>query len=137
VRAARARFGPGARRHAGILLDIMYDHALARDWTRFADEPLGQFADRSAQALAAAGRWFGPPGAPVPHRFVALLVSYGTEAGFRLAVERTAQRLRRPQGLLDALAEWPRHQADAGADLAALLPDLERAARAFLAGPVG
>lgn len=48
VQAARAGFEPGARRYAGILLDILYDHCLALDWARYSDEPLAAFAQRGA-----------------------------------------------------------------------------------------
>ena len=46
VRAARERMPPPFRRYAGILLDVWFDHCLARDFARWSDEPLGTFSDR-------------------------------------------------------------------------------------------
>lgn len=43
VRAMREHFPDGRRRYAGILLDVYFDHLLARDWTRYSDVPLDAF----------------------------------------------------------------------------------------------
>jgi len=43
VQAARERVSPERRRFAGILMDVFYDHFLARDWHRFSNQPLGHF----------------------------------------------------------------------------------------------
>ncbi|MEX1829604.1 ACP phosphodiesterase [Luteibacter sp. CQ10] len=45
VRAARERMPAPFRRYAGILLDVWFDHCLARDFARWSDEPLGAFSD--------------------------------------------------------------------------------------------
>ncbi len=37
VAAARARLDPPSRRFAGVLLDVWFDHFLARGWDRFGD----------------------------------------------------------------------------------------------------
>ncbi|HVF34220.1 MAG TPA: ACP phosphodiesterase [Candidatus Saccharimonadia bacterium] len=52
VVAARARFEPPLRRYAGILLDVWFDHVLARDYERFAGEPLAPRLARVYAALA-------------------------------------------------------------------------------------
>ena len=43
VLAAKSRFRPQTRRFAGILLDVYYDHLLARDWDRYCAQPLPAF----------------------------------------------------------------------------------------------
>jgi acyl carrier protein phosphodiesterase len=128
VQAARERFGPGTRRYAGIVLDLLFDHVLAQDWTRYSAEALPDFADRAAADVAAARRWFVHAGRPVPRPipFSALLVSYRDERALERAVERTAQRLRRPLGLIDAMAGWRGHIPRLRADLPELLADLRR-----------
>jgi acyl carrier protein phosphodiesterase len=50
VVAARALFERPYRRYAGILVDIWFDHLLARDWPRHADGALPDFS-RQVQAL--------------------------------------------------------------------------------------
>lgn len=128
VQAARRSFGPSTRRYAGILLDVLYDHALARDWDRYSSEPLGEFADRAAAAVAAEGRWFERALHRAPRResFGALLMSYRDESGIELALRRTAARLRRPEGLLDAMAGWHAHLPGLRRDLPELLAYLQQ-----------
>ena len=45
VAAARALFAPPYRRYAGILLDMWFDHCLARDFARWSALPLARFSD--------------------------------------------------------------------------------------------
>jgi acyl carrier protein phosphodiesterase len=132
VVAARGRFPPGARRYAGILIDVLFDHLLAADWAAYSDEPFDAFTARAAADVAAAGPWFerageSPPGA---RAFAALLASYRSAAGIELALRRTAGRLRRPQGMLDAMALWPAHLPLLRTDLPVLLAELRTLAHA-------
>lgn len=128
VARVRAGFPPGARRFAGIVLDLVFDHALARDWSAFSAEPLAQFADRAGHAVHDGAAWFEHAGESVPDaaRFSALLQSYATPAGIDRAIRRTADRLRAPDGLLRAAAEWQRHLPRLREDLPVVLADLER-----------
>lgn len=130
VRAARERFAPGARRYAGILLDILFDHALALDWPRYSPESLDDFAHRAAREVETEHRWFARAGGSTPRAlpFTQLLVSYRSETGFERAVARTAQRLRRPEGLLLAMEGWRETLPGLREDLPRLLEDLSRAA---------
>jgi acyl carrier protein phosphodiesterase len=43
VRASCALISPARRRFAGILVDVFYDHFLARHWQRFTDQSLVAF----------------------------------------------------------------------------------------------
>src|ERR1700757_3569476 len=74
----RAAWPEGARRYAGIVLDLVHDYALALDWPRYSPQNLPLFARRCAQALAAEREGFrlahtAPPSA---WRFRRLLLSY-------------------------------------------------------------
>ena len=126
VQAARSHFQPGARRYAGILLDVLFDHVLAQDWPSYSGESLPDFADRAARAVAGEGRWFEHAGqtAPRADRFAALLLSYRLPSGIELALRRTAGRLRRPQGMLDAMTGWRELVPALRGDLPVLLDDL-------------
>jgi acyl carrier protein phosphodiesterase len=52
VAAARRLFAPPFRRYAGILLDVWFDHLLARQWARFGEGDLADFSDRVRALLA-------------------------------------------------------------------------------------
>ena len=41
--ASRARMSPARRRYAGVLVDIFYDHLLARDWSQHHPQALGPY----------------------------------------------------------------------------------------------
>jgi acyl carrier protein phosphodiesterase len=133
VVAARTEFGPGARRYAGIVLDLLHDHALALDWSEFSEESLEAFAQRSAQALAAEHTGFALAGkdAPPQDEFRRLLLSYATGAGMDRAVCRVASWLRKPEGLIGAAEGWRERLAAARQRLPLLLEDLRRAAVEF------
>lgn len=52
VAAARRLFDPPWRRYAGIMLDVWFDHCLARDFGRWSDWPLEVFSVRLQHRLA-------------------------------------------------------------------------------------
>ena len=51
VTAARALFDPPLRRYAGVLLDIWFDHLLARGWPVYSQESLDEFSRRVRDLL--------------------------------------------------------------------------------------
>jgi acyl carrier protein phosphodiesterase len=136
VAAQRAGFGPGARRYAGIVLDLLHDHALVLDWARYSGEPLNLFARRAAQAVAAEQEGFRLAGISPPPawRFRRLLLSYGEAGGIDRALRRVASRLQRPEALLEAGQNWRARLPLVRGNLPQLLVDLRTAAVSF-AGP--
>ena len=126
VVAARETFAPGARRYAGILLDLLFDHLLAQDWPQYGAQSLSEFADRAAREVNRGQPWFELAGhaVPEPVPFSALLQSYAAERGIERAIRRTARRLRLPQGMLDAAAGWRTRLPRLREDLPIVLADL-------------
>ena len=97
VLAAKSRFRTVTRRFAGILLDVFYDHLLARDWARYCVQPLPEFV---AHFYADAERFrarFPPDFARAFTYMVAddWLGSYREFAGVSLTMRRLG--LRRPK----------------------------------------
>ena len=133
VVAARSAYPAGARRYAGIVLDLVHDHCLALDWPRYSPENLALFARRAAQALAAEGEGFALAGSSAPSawRFRRLLLSYVREGSIDSAVRRVASRLKQPQGLIEAARDWRAHLPQARSNLPRLLEDLRAAAIDF------
>ena len=138
---ARALFPDGQRRFAGIVLDVYFDHLLARDWSRWngaaADAPaLEDFAARVYRVLL--GNLVALP--PRLQAIAPRMAAHDWLGGMRHRgnVERTvraiAARLSRGGDTLIACAQdLPRHEAivDAAFEqlLPALLADLDPAAR--------
>jgi acyl carrier protein phosphodiesterase len=133
VRASRARVAPPHRRFAGIVVDMYYDHFLARDWDAFADEPLAGFTARVYAVLHAHQ-------ARLPERLRRIapsmarldwLGSYRHVEAVHAALDRMGERLRRGDALLGAgEALLPRYAA-LRADFHAFFPELVRYARAY------
>lgn len=137
VVASRARVGSTHRRYAGILIDMYYDHFLARYWADFHDEPLIEFSAR-IYALLERRR------AELPEtlRFIAprmaardWLGSYAAVENIGRALEGIGTRLRRGNALIGADADLRRDYAGFEADFSAFFPDATRFARGEL--PVG
>lgn len=135
VAAARGRFPDGTRRYAGIALDLLWDHLLAEAWADLHDVPFDDFVDHAAREVARQSDRFVAAGGPALDgaKFGALLKSYAVPSGLQRAAQRTAQRLRHPDGLLGAMAGWPDRLAELRPALPLLLKDLERAGREFTA----
>lgn len=51
VAAARRLLPPPYRRFGGILLDIWFDHELARDFARWSEQPLARYSDELRELL--------------------------------------------------------------------------------------
>jgi acyl carrier protein phosphodiesterase len=134
VLAAKARLAPPYRRYAGILLDMWFDHCLARDFARWSAVPLASFStdlrgllhDREAQLP------------PALQRFLAYMQSHDLPAAYARpqvlgrALAGVGQRLQRANPLADAL---PVLQAQASAldgHFEAFFPELQAFARSWI-----
>ena len=138
ARRARRRFEPPFRRYAGVLLDVWFDHLLARDFGRWsAHETLRAFADRchgvllQAVSSPAAAAW--PPAFAVyVHRLARHdgLVAYARAAHAEAVLERIGTRLRRANPLAIALPVLESLEAPLQRDFEELMPGLMAYARA-------
>ena len=52
VDVSLSRFSLTRRRYAGIVLDVFFDHCLARDWALYADRPLELFTSDVYRVLS-------------------------------------------------------------------------------------
>lgn len=130
VTAARMRFG-GLRRYAGIVLDVYFDHCLAREWSRWSDIPLDDFSARVYRVLKE-HRDILPPRlqAIAPHMAEHdWLGSYRQRASVDRAVRGIATRLsRNGDRLVACLSVLRKNKADIDATFETFFPDLITAA---------
>ena len=131
VRAACARFPVERRRYAGILLDLFFDHCLARHWDDYADEPLGGFSARVYRVLDAEPQLPGRL-AQIAPRMAAQdwLGSYREFAVLERVLLNMQRRLSRPEGLDGALIELERLYPALLEDFRRFYPELMAFARA-------
>lgn len=137
---ARALFGAGRRRYAGIALDVYYDHCLARDWARYSALPLDAFtAGFYAYLLSRHEELPGRLHAIAP-RIAAhdWLGSYRQRGSVDQAVTRIATRLsRNGERLVECLDDLRTHEAQIAAGFERFFPQLVEyvpQARAAVAG---
>jgi acyl carrier protein phosphodiesterase len=123
-RRSKARVSSTRRRYAGIMIDMFYDHFLARYWSEFHDDPLAQFSARVYEIL-------GRRQAELPPRLQAMIPyiaqgdwfgSYAHWNSIDAALNRISRRLTRGTPLIDAAAELQEHYIELEADFRAFLP---------------
>ena len=131
---SRRRLPPPYRRYGGVLVDVFYDHFLARDWRRYSPaEDLDSFVHRTYRTLS------NPPAEPPPRLQRALprmiredwLRSYVTEDGVDLTLKRISRRVSRANPLPDGASQLALHYAGFAADFAEFYPSLIRHATGF------
>lgn len=115
---SRNRISPQRRRYAGVLVDIYYDHLLAREWASHHPLPLKLFNSEVYRRIDAR---LGDLPADA-HRVLRLLASedwlssYATPEGIADVLARMSRRIRQPNpllgGELEMLAEIEGFQDD-------------------------
>lgn len=94
VKASKDRLRPKYRHYAAVIVDIFYDHYLAKNWAQFHSMPLADFADQSYAIINAhhailpeETRYMLPY--MVNHNW---LVSYATGEGIQRALSGMSRR---------------------------------------------
>lgn len=124
-RCSRARISPERRRYAGVLVDIFYDHVLARDWVRFHPAHLPSYCQSVYRQIEFRLDQL-PESAGFAMRLMARedwLQSYAELDGIADVLSRMAQRARRPNPLAGGEAEFLADPAGFTADFECLLAD--------------
>ena len=126
VVAARALFDPPLRRYAGIVLDVWFDHLLARSWQRYADESLHAFSQRVRDLLDSRAAQLPPRMCDFARYLRAhdLPEAYRDTATIAAVLDGLSQRLRRANPLKDALPILQARTAMLDRTFAAFFPDL-------------
>ena len=104
---SRARVSPERRRVAGVMVDMFYDHFLARHWDRFHGVPLEHFSAAMYALMEANGGLLPPRLAAILPRMRESdwLGSYRSADVIAMALDRMAHRLRRANPLTGSGAE--------------------------------
>lgn len=126
VKASRRRINTRYRYLAGVMIDVFYDHFLAKHWAEYSDQPLDDFADEVYRSFHSYQGYL-----PGMARFVIgrmsierRLESYVELRGMEETFVRMAFRLPRPEMLLGAAGQLTEHYDGLDADFQAFFPDL-------------
>lgn len=134
-RTSRNRIAGARRRYAGIIIDLCYDHFLARRWARHAPLPLDEFTAGVYAALARHRALLPPRLARLAPRMAAQdwLASYRDLEALGAALDGIATRSPRSAPLAGAIEDVRRHHRALGDDFDAFFPDLAVYASAWKA----
>ena len=135
VAEVRAGFESPWRRYAGILIDVHFDHVLARDWPCYAHEPLSDFSQRVAGLLERNQTWLPPDLNRFAHyfRMHGLFAAYAQRDTIEQVLRGISGRLRHANLLGEAApALWAR-AGELDAAFARFFPELENFANRYRA----
>jgi len=130
----RARSGPHWRRYSGVILDVLFDAMLVRNWSRYHTTPLAQFG-KDIDALLIARR------ADLPARLVgfslwARQVGLWTRYDEHAMLDDIFMRLARRHGRLEPLASGTKllneRETEIEQTFNLVFPELQARAYAFL-----
>lgn len=131
VRRSLQRLDPSYRHYRGILVDVFYDHFLARNWSSHADMPLAAFARQVYLALETHHQMLPPGLQRIAPRMIGhnWLESYRDIDTIDTVLGRLATRLSRPNPLASGTEELRRHYQALENDFTSFLPEAVACAR--------
>ena len=130
TRASRLLMSPERRRFAGILVDVFYDHFLARHWSRFHPLPLAEFTQMVYAALWPRRQEFPPRLQRILPSMIRddWLASYADVAAVDAALNGMARRrfryAERARPLVGGVCELERNYPALEANFLAFAPQL-------------
>jgi acyl carrier protein phosphodiesterase len=136
-RESRSRVSPERRRYAGIMIDLFYDHFLARHWQSYSAQPLEAFAAEIYALMAAHSELLPPRLAQILPSMRAgdWLSSYRSLENVGYALDRMSRsRLTRPNTLAGSAAELEARYQEFERDFLVFFPDAGAYAEALRGG---
>jgi len=136
VSAALSRFSLTRRRYAGIVIDVFFDHCLARDWAQYADRPLQHFTADVYRVLAAEPQLPGRLAQIAPYMAADdWLGSYRDFQVLEQVLRGIARRLSQPEELTAAMGELERLYQPLSEDFRDFYPQLQAFAVQHIQSP--
>lgn len=139
VLTAKALLPPPYRRYAGILLDMWFDHCLARDFSRWSTQPLATYSD-ALRALLHRHDALLPPALRRFRDYMdahGLPASYADRAMLGRALTGIGQRLSRANPLDSALPVLMEREVELQERFEAFFPQLQGFAREWVGAHAG
>lgn len=137
VGQALSRFTLTRRRYAGIVLDVFFDHCLARDWAQYADQPLERFTSQVYRVLAAEPQLPGRLAQIAPYMAADdWLGSYREFAVMEHVLRGIARRLSQPQELDRAMQDLRVLYEPLSEDFRVFYPQLQAYADSQISTPI-
>lgn len=123
---SRKRIQPPYARYSGVLIDVFYDHFLARDWHLYARQPFSEFVSEVYSQF----QNYPDPLPDIAHWVIKRMAQdnwlggYTRIGGVEIALRRLSRRLRRPFDLSAGIKELESSYAGLESDFQMFFPDL-------------
>ena len=126
MRTSRGRIGPQMSRFSGIIIDVCYDHYLARHWKRYSNQDLTAFVQHAYDVLR-------KHRSILPQRLQRILPYMISEdwlgryieiKSVGVTLDRIARRVTRGERFKGAIVEVEKHYTDLESDFLHFFPDL-------------
>lgn len=126
-RSSRQRIHPRFGHVRAIMVDIFYDHFLARNWRDYHAEPLEDYAARFYQVMQEQQHWLPPGLARIAPGMIERnwLIAYREKGAVDRALKHLASRLSRPTLLGQGLGELELHAAGFCKDFVQFMQEAE------------
>lgn len=130
VRTSVTRLAPKWGLYASVLVDMLYDHVLARDWDRWHPVPRPAFSDLCYRTLEPKLGEMPPTMVPFVTRMIQFdfLNGYATREGMALSLTRLSgylrHRLNKPVDLAPAMDDFDEHDRAFTEEFNAFWPEL-------------
>lgn len=127
VLESKIRLRPKYRHYAPVIVDMFYDHFLAKYWSRFHTQPLNSFAQHAYQVLTKYEH-------QVPERVQQLvpymiegnwLLNYSRTEGIHRALSGMARRSPYNSKMNEAVEDLEKYHAEFEAEFSAFFPELK------------
>ncbi len=125
-RASKKLIAKQRRRLSGIMVDVFYDHFLARHWSEYSDVPLDNFSSRVYKILADNQAILPESLRLIVPRMKTydLLGSYKEIQGIDIALKRIATRIKWHNNLGDGIEDLLANYQQIEADFCAFFPEV-------------
>jgi acyl carrier protein phosphodiesterase len=126
VLQSKQRITKKNRKYAGVLIDVFYDHFLAKDWDKYSPIPLERFVEDFYQVLEKHSYILPKRLAEIKPAMILenWLLAYREQAGIAKALERITNRLSKPYATDEAMAELPHNYQELQRDFDSFFPDV-------------
>lgn len=134
VQEAKKRFYKSQRKFSGVVVDVLFDHILAKQWTDHADEQLFQFAQQCYSTIEKHPE-------PMPlrsERFFHYMVSnnilegYASVSGIERVLMGMDSRTAFDSNMVNSISDYMRHKPELHAIFTEFFPQLINATKQWL-----
>jgi acyl carrier protein phosphodiesterase len=136
VRSSKSYIHPGRRRFAGIIIDIFYDHFLAKTWHEYSNVPLPEFTNHVYRVLEANREILPDSLQRILSRLIVedWLKSYREVSGIDRTLKRMSARIKRENNLDEAIEDLQANYQQFESDFCAFFPDLINYTKSTIVG---